>query len=190
VVAQGHQLLEAILAIGTSVGSVGGSIEAMVVGVMSITAMAAAGMATAGLRLPCTLPTGRVGIIIPPTRTAGTTLPTGTAGTTLLPTGTLGTTTKAGVAGATRRLLMVVVGRGGTDRFHRIGCQKGATVEAAGWVAVDMTGNVEVFSPPVAAAAMAAYGSRSSGDMVRLLPVAVYLVYCLPAYVDLVKTSV
>lgn len=42
----------------------------------------------------------------------------------------------------------------------------------------------------MAAAAMAVYGSRCSGDMVRLLPVAVYLVYCLPAYVDLVKTSV
>lgn len=107
---------------------------------MIIMAMAVA-MATAGLRLPCTLPTGRAGTTIPPTGTAGTTLPTGRAGTTLLPTGTLGTTTKAGVAGGTRRLLMAVVGQGGTDRFRRIVCQKGATVEAAELVAVAMTGN-------------------------------------------------
>jgi len=111
----------------------------MVVGVMSITVMAV-GMGTAGLRHPCTLPTGRVGIITPPTGTAGTTLPTGTAGTTLLPTGTLGTTTKAGVAVATRRLLTAVVGQGGSDRFRRIGCQKGAMVEAAGRAAVATTG--------------------------------------------------
>lgn len=140
-VAQGHQLLEAILAIGTSAESAGDSVEAMVVGVMITTAMAV-GMATAGLRLPCTLPTGRVGITIPPTGTAGTTLPTGTAGTTLLPTGTLVTTTKAGAAGATPHLLMAVEGRGGSDRFRRIGCQKGDMEEAAALVVVvAMTGN-------------------------------------------------
>lgn len=121
------------------------SVEATVVGVMSIMAMAV-GMATAGLRLPCTLPTGRVETIIPPTGRAGTIIPpTGTAGTTL-PTGTLETTTKAGAAGATRRLLMAVVGQGGSDRFRRIGCQKGATVEAAGRAAVAMTGKNRGFS--------------------------------------------
>lgn len=115
----------------------GDTAEAMVVGVMSITAM---GMATAGLHPQCTLRTGRVGTIIPHTG-RGTTLPTGTAGTTL-PTGTLETTTKAGVvAGATPRPLMAVVGQGGTDLFRRIGCQKGAMAEAAEQVAVAMTGN-------------------------------------------------
>jgi hypothetical protein len=169
---------------------VGDSVEATVVGVMSIMAMAV-GMATAGLHLPCTLPTGRVETIIPPTERAGTIIPpTGRAGTTL-PTGTLETTTKAGAAGATRRLLMAVVGQGGSDRFRRIGCQKGAMVEAAGRAAVAMTGKNGGFRSAVSVATNGTARWMSS----RLLRWPVIWLDCcscvlvdyFPASVDLVK---
>lgn len=136
VAAQGLQLLEAILDIAMSEGTEADSAEATAaaVAVMSITAM---GMATAGLRLPCTLPTGRVGTTILHTGRAGTTLHTGTTP----PTGTPETTMKAaGVAVVTPRPLMAVAGLEGTDRSHRIGCRKEDMVVAAELLAVAMTG--------------------------------------------------
>lgn len=110
---QGHQLLEAILVIGTSVEIEGDIAEGGMVDVMSIMAMGT----TAGRPLLCTLPTGMV----------GTTILTETPEITLLPPGT---TMKAGVGGNTLLPLMAAAGQEGRDRFHRIGWQKEAMAAA------------------------------------------------------------
>jgi len=134
VVAQGHQLPEAILVTGMSVETVGDTAVAMVVVVMSITATAAAAMATAGLHLPC-IPTGRV----------GTTLPTGTTP----PRGTPETTMRAGAAGGIPRHHMAGAGQEGIDRSRRIGCRREAMAAAAEPVAVATTGKNWLLPLPI-----------------------------------------
>nr|BAD61691.1 unknown protein [Oryza sativa Japonica Group]BAD62535.1 unknown protein [Oryza sativa Japonica Group] len=132
-VAQGRQLLEAILVIDMTVESHVGdtAAEEVAMAVMSTTAIA-----TAGLRLQCTHPTG----------TQGTTLHTGTQGTTP-PTGMLEITTTEGEAGDTPHidlLLMAVAGPGGSDLDHCRILPTGCLREAmdAKPVVVAMTGKV------------------------------------------------
>jgi hypothetical protein len=105
--------------------------EEVAMAVMSTTAIA-----TAGLRLQCTHPTG----------TQGTTLHTGTQGTTP-PTGMLEITTTEGEAGDTPHidlLLMAVAGPGGSDLDHCRILPTGCLREAmdAKPVVVAMTGKV------------------------------------------------
>jgi len=144
VVAQGHQLPEAILATGMSAENVGDTAVAMVVVVMSIMATAgaaAAAMATAGLHPPC-IPTGRVGTTLR-TGILETTLPTGTTP----PTGTPEITMRAGAAGGIPRHRMAGAGQEGIDRSRRIGCPREAMVAAALLLAVATTGK-KAFAPP------------------------------------------
>jgi len=144
VVAQGHQLPEAILVTGMSVETVGDTAVAMVVVVMSITATAAAAaMATAGLHLPC-IPTGRVGTTLR-IGILETTLPTGTTP----PRGTPETTMRAGAAGGIPRHHMAGAGQEGIDRSRRIGCRREAMAAAAEPVAVATTGKNWLLPLPI-----------------------------------------